>query len=81
PVVVSDAGGLPESVVAGETGLVVPAGDAGALGEAILFLIRNPDRAREMGEAGRKRAREVYDRPRIVERILALYDDVLSERG
>ena len=81
PVVVSDAGGLPESVVAGETGLVVPAGDAGALGEAILFLIRNPDRAREMGEAGRKRALEVYDRPRIVDRILALYDDVLGERG
>jgi glycosyltransferase involved in cell wall biosynthesis len=80
PVVVSDAGGLPESVVEGETGLVVRAGDAGALGEAILFLIRNPDRAREMGEAGRRRAVEVYDRPRIVERILALYEEVLSER-
>jgi len=79
PVVVSDAGGLPELVARSETGLVVPAGDAGALTEAILSLLQNPDRARHMGAAGRERALRQFDRSMIVERMLALYDEVLSE--
>lgn len=78
PVVVSDAGGLPESVVHGETGLVVPAGDAGALAEALVSLLRHRDRAREMGTAGRKRMLEHYDRPRVVGRIMALYEELLG---
>lgn len=80
PVVVSNAGGLAESVADGETGLVVPAGEAGPLAEAILSLLENPDRARQMGAAGRERALTHFDRPRIVERILALYHEVLAER-
>ncbi|MDH4179371.1 MAG: glycosyltransferase, partial [Armatimonadota bacterium] len=78
PVVVSDAGGLPESVVHGETGLVVPAGDAAALAEALLSLLRHRNRAKEMGEAGRKRALEHYDRPHVVGRIAALYEELLG---
>jgi glycosyltransferase involved in cell wall biosynthesis len=78
PVVASDAGGLPESVVHGETGLVVAAGDAGALGEALLDLLNDPEKARRMGKAGRGRALSHYDRPRIVEHITALYERVLA---
>ncbi|GAG21744.1 unnamed protein product, partial [marine sediment metagenome] len=78
PVVVSDAGGLPESVVHGETGLVVPAGNAAALAEALLSLLRDRNRAKEMGAAGRKRALEHYDRPRVVGRIAALYEELLG---
>jgi len=78
PVVSSDAGGLPESVIDGETGLVVAAGDAGALAEALLDLLTDPARATKMGQAGRERALSHYDRPRIVERITALYDQVLA---
>jgi glycosyltransferase involved in cell wall biosynthesis len=78
PVVASDAGGLPESVVQGETGVVVPAGDARALAEALIALLQDQARARRMGEAGRARAEAVYDKPRVVDRILALYDEVLA---
>ena len=55
--VVSDTGsGTVEAVEAGRTGLVVPAGDAGALREALVALLSDDARRREMGEAARARA-------------------------
>jgi glycosyltransferase involved in cell wall biosynthesis len=79
-VVASNAGGLPESVLDRETGLIVPAGNAEALAGALVELLRDSERAREMGRAGRERALRLYDRPRVVERIVDLYHQVL-ERG
>jgi len=65
-------------VVDGETGLVVPAGDAAALAAALISLLGDRDRARAMGQAGRRRALEHYDRPRVVGRIAALYEELLG---
>jgi glycosyltransferase involved in cell wall biosynthesis len=79
PVVSSDAGGLPESVVHGETGLVTPAGDPGAVAEALLAVLSDPDLAERMGRAGRERALARFDRPRVVERMLRVYESVLTE--
>ena len=76
PVVASNVGGLPESVLDRETGMIVPAGNAGALAGALAELLRDSERAREMGEAGRERALRLYDRPRVVERIVDLYHEV-----
>jgi len=56
PVVASRVGGLPEIVTHGETGLLVPAGDAAALAAAIREVIADPDRARSMARRGRTRA-------------------------
>ena len=54
-VVASDAGGLPEVVEHGVTGLVVPRGDATALAEAIGSLLADPGPpARAWAEAGRR---------------------------
>ena len=78
PVVVSNAGGLPEAVAQGETGLICAAGDAEALAEALVSLLTDPERARKMGEAGRARARREFDKPRVVERVSALYESVLA---
>jgi len=78
PVVVSNAGGLPEAVAPGETGLIGPAGDPEALAEALVSLLTDRERARKMGEAGRARARREFDKPRVVERIRALYESVLT---
>lgn len=53
PVVAAAAGGVPEVVHDGETGLLVPFGDLDRLTAALGTLIENPDKARAMGEAGR----------------------------
>ncbi len=58
PVVASDGGALPE--VVGEAGSIVPAGDPVALETALRAVLNQPDMAREMGEAGAQRAREVF---------------------
>ncbi len=81
PLVVSDAGGLPETVVSGETGLVTRAGNAKELAEAVISLLRDPELAKRMGATGRERALAMFDRPRVVERVLAVYEEVLGKAG
>jgi glycosyltransferase involved in cell wall biosynthesis len=55
PCVVTDVGALSEVVVDGETGLIVPRGDARRLAEALLALLEDPQRSAAMGAAGRRR--------------------------
>ena len=78
PVVASAVGGLPEIVADGETGLVVPAGEADALADAIVALAGDLPRAAAMGEAGRARALQVFTPQRCVERVEALYERALT---
>jgi glycosyltransferase involved in cell wall biosynthesis len=73
PVIASAVGGLPEIVVDGETGLVVPSGDAEALAEAIVALAGDPERAAHMGAAGRERALGEFTPERSVRRVEELY--------
>lgn len=60
PVVVSDAGGLPEVTIEGTTGLVVPRENPQAAADAIEKLILSPEFRVKMGEAGRKHVAETY---------------------
>jgi phosphatidylinositol alpha-1,6-mannosyltransferase len=53
PVVAGDSGGAPESVLDGTTGLVVDGWDVGSITAAVGDLLADPDRAAEMGRAGR----------------------------
>jgi glycosyltransferase involved in cell wall biosynthesis len=78
PVVAADAGGLPEAVAHGESGLVVRAGDAPALADALVSLLTDEQRRKEMGRRGRERALAHFDKPKLVDRIVALYQEVLS---
>ena len=73
------AGGIPEVVVDGECGLVVPPRDGHLLGEAIARLLSDSALARRFGEAGRIRARE-FSVERTAERTVAVYERVLSRR-
>jgi glycosyltransferase involved in cell wall biosynthesis len=75
-VVASDAGGLPEVVENGVTGLVVPRGDSKALAEAIGSLLADPQRRRRMGQAGRERALRLFDWDRSAEQFEEIYRDV-----
>jgi starch synthase len=79
-VVASAVGGLPEIVADGETGLLVPPGDAGALADAVIELAGDPERARAMGAAGRRRALDVFSQERCTERVATLYDAALDRR-
>jgi len=63
---------LPE--VVGDAGVLVPPGDATALGDAIAALAHDPARRRQLGEAGRRRAATFYAWDRVAEgyeRVLA----------
>jgi glycosyltransferase involved in cell wall biosynthesis len=80
PVIASDGGSLPEVVADGETGLVVPAGDAAALADAIGGLLAAPDRCRAMGEAGHRRVIERFTWARTAAATEALYREVLAHR-
>ena len=67
PVVCSLAGGLPETFVADGTGIGIEPGDSDALAGAILALIRDPERRRRMGAAGRDWACARFSLERIAE--------------
>ena len=56
PVVATRGGGVPEIVVDGETGLLVPMADASAMAAAVLLLLSDPAKSAELGRAGRRRA-------------------------
>jgi glycosyltransferase involved in cell wall biosynthesis len=77
-VVASDAGGLPEVVENGVTGLVVPRGDSTALAQAIGSLLADPERRRAMGQAGRVRALQMFDWDRSAEQFEQIYREVGS---
>jgi len=74
PVITSDFGPLPEINLAGETGLVVPTRNAGALAEALLYVMDHPEQGRNWGAAGRKRAMEVFTQERMVAEMLRIYE-------
>jgi glycosyltransferase involved in cell wall biosynthesis len=67
PVICSLAGGLPETLIAGETGVAIAPDDAAALASATFALIRDPERRRRMGEAGREWACARFSLERIAQ--------------
>lgn len=73
PIVATSVGGVPDVVVDGETGFLVPDNDEIAFAECLAKLIRNPAEARRMGRAGRVRLEKEFQLERCVERHLELY--------
>jgi len=61
PVIGSRAGGVPEAVKDGETGLLVDPGDPTAIADAIIRLMDDPTYATMLGENGRRRVKEEFD--------------------
>ncbi|MEO1245188.1 MAG: glycosyltransferase family 4 protein [Pseudomonadota bacterium] len=77
PPVVTDAGGSPELVVDGHSGIVVPPKDARALANAFTQLYRDPERRAEMGAAARRRIAEDFRNETTIEETLALYRELV----
>jgi L-malate glycosyltransferase len=76
PIVATRAGGIPEVVAEGSTGLLVPTHDAHALAEAIVRLLRDQAARQRMGEAGLTRVRERFTVERMVAETAAVYQAV-----
>jgi glycosyltransferase involved in cell wall biosynthesis len=81
PVIASAVGGLAETVVAEETGLLVPPGDAAQLAAALARLIADPALARRLGAAGAARVAEHFLAGQMVAAYESLYREILREGG
>jgi glycosyltransferase involved in cell wall biosynthesis len=81
PVVVTDVGGAREAVEEGETGFVVAPGDDGAMGERIALLLSDPERARRMGERGRRVVEERFSCAAQLAGVERLYEELLAGRS
>ena len=77
PLIATDGGALPEIVVPGETGLLVPMGDAQAMAAALRTLLSDPVRAREMGEAGRERVDRLFTIRHTARKVESVYEKML----
>lgn len=78
PVVAHDTGPIPEVIIDGETGVLVPVGDAAALAQAIRSLLEDQERARAMGEKGRARVQERFLIDGTADRHAAFYERLLA---
>ncbi|HLF68593.1 MAG TPA: glycosyltransferase family 4 protein [Gaiellaceae bacterium] len=81
PVVASSVSAIPEIVVDGKTGILVPPDDPEALADAATALLAEPERARELGEAGLARARSELSVARMVDGTIAVYEEALTGTG
>ncbi len=73
PVIASNVGGIPDLVIPGENGLLVPPADSAALVEAITSLSLNPGKRAALGKKGRETAR-AYSAEAMLDQIHLLYD-------
>jgi glycosyltransferase involved in cell wall biosynthesis len=76
--VATQVGGVPEVVVPGETGYLVPSRNHEAMADRIIKLLKDDALRARMGEAALKRAREHFTVDRMVEGTLATYEKLLS---
>ena len=82
PVIASAHGGVTETVVEGVTGWLAPVGDPDAWAETMLRAMQlGPGKRLEMGEAGRRRARQLYSAEAMCRATLDAYQRVLEARA
>ncbi|MFW6143570.1 MAG: glycosyltransferase [Patescibacteria group bacterium] len=79
PVVSTQHAGIPEIVVDGETGFLVPERDDSALAEKMLYLAENPDLWNQMGKAGRERMENEFSQSVLIEKLEKIYDTLLEK--
>jgi glycosyltransferase involved in cell wall biosynthesis len=81
PVVATTAGGMPEVVADGETGILVPPRDDRAMADAIIRLLKDASLRERMGAAGMSLANSRFSAERMVAETLDVYADVVREFG
>ena len=76
PIVATRTGGIPEVVVDGETGFLVPPRDDRAMAEAVVTLLKDAARSAQMGAAGLARAQSMFSAERMLKETLRVYKRV-----
>jgi glycosyltransferase involved in cell wall biosynthesis len=79
PVVVSDVGGVRESVLDGQTGYVVPARDADALADRLADLMADGSLRRRLGDAGRVRFEDEFTFEAMLTKTLKVWEAVRAD--
>ncbi len=80
PVVATDVGGNAEAVQDGVNGIIVPSEDVGALSAAILQLLSDPSKARQMGLEGKRLAAERFTTDAMMKQITSVYSTLLNRK-
>jgi len=80
PVIASHVGGIPELIIHGKNGLLVPPTSKNEIKSAIINLIQNPDLRIKMGQLGRKIFETQFSLPQMVKKYIEVYEDVLKNK-
>jgi glycosyltransferase involved in cell wall biosynthesis len=78
PIVASNVGGVAEALTAGDSGVLVPAADAGALAGALAQLLDDPATRERLGTCARARVERNFTRAAMIAGTLRVYDEALS---
>lgn len=81
PVVAANVGGIPEVVVDGKTGLLVPPRSPEALAEAILKVYRDPSLSLQFGQMGSEVVHERFSAESMANKILGIYEKLAERKG
>jgi glycosyltransferase involved in cell wall biosynthesis len=79
PVIASRVAGIPEMIVDGETGILIPPGNIEIIGDEIKRLMSNPSLRKSLGEKGRKRVLKEFSKEQMLGQIRELYASTIDE--
>jgi glycosyltransferase involved in cell wall biosynthesis len=81
PAVGTNAGGIPEVILDGETGFIAPVGDIARLTDRTLKILKNPELKKRMGEKAQLRAESEFHSSIIVNQYEELYKEILGQKS
>jgi len=81
PVVATDVGGASEAVIEGVSGYLVPSSDDLLMSDRLIWLLENPEQARQMGKKGRRIVEEKFSCEAQLKATEALYGELLKQRN
>lgn len=81
PIIATLSGGLIETIVDGKTGFLIPKEDPAALADRLATLLAHPTLAHRMGQEGRQHIERRFDRARMADEVLVLYQEVMQQEA
>jgi len=79
PVIGTNVGGIPDQIIDGYNGFLVPPRDPEAIAQKILYLVEKPEKSREMGKNARQVVEEKFNIEKRIDKIIEIYQQ-LSEK-